>query len=110
MAIARFKDLCLDAADPARLGPFYAAVLGRTWEADDEGEGVLRGPTPQHTIWINRVAEEKTVKHRVHLDVFARDLADLTALVATVLVPPHDGQPWTLIADPEGNEFCAFTR
>jgi Glyoxalase-like domain len=110
MAIARFKDLCLDAVDPARPGPFYAAVLGRTWEADDEGAGVLRGPTPQHTIWINRVAEEKTVKHRVHLDVYARDLADLTALGATVLVPQHEGQAWTLMADPEGGEFDAFLR
>ena len=110
MAIARFKDLCLDAVDPARLGPFYAAVLGRDWEADDDGEGVLRGPTPEHTIWINRVAEEKTVKHRVHLDVYARDLAALTALGATVLAPQHGSQTWTLMADPEGGEFDAFLR
>jgi hypothetical protein len=110
MAIARFKDLCLDAVDPARLGRFYAALLGRTWEADGEGEAVLRGPTPQHTIWINRVAEEKTVKHRVHLDVYARDLAGLTALGATVLVPQHGSQTWTLMADPEGGEFDAFLR
>jgi len=33
MAIARFKDLCLDAGDPARLGAFWAAVLGGTWQA-----------------------------------------------------------------------------
>jgi len=87
MAIARFKDLCLDAGDPARLGAFWAAVLGRTWEARGDDEGLLRGPTPQHAIWVNRVPEAKTVKHRVHLDIYARDLAD-----------------------PEGNEFCAFTR
>ena len=110
MAIARFKDLCVDAVDPARLGQFYAAVLGRTWEADDEGEGVLRGPAPQHTIWINRVAEGKTVKHRVHLDVYVRDLADLTALGATVLVPQDGDRTWTLMADPEGGEFDAFLR
>ncbi len=110
MAIARFKDLCLDAVDPARLGRFYAAVLGRDWEADDDGEGVLRGPTPQHTIWINQVAEEKTVKQRVHLDVYTRDLADLTALGATVLEPPHGDRTWTIMADPEGGEFDAFLR
>ena len=110
MAIARFKDLCVDAVDPARLGQFYAAVLGRTWEADDEGEGVLRGQAPQHTIWINRVAEGKTVKHRVHLDVYVRDLADLTALGATVLVPQDGDRTWTLMADPEGGEFDAFLR
>ena len=31
MAIARFKDLCVDAGDPGLLGPFWAAVLGRAW-------------------------------------------------------------------------------
>jgi hypothetical protein len=87
MAIARFKDLCLDAGDPARLGAFWASVLGRTWEAKDDGDGLLTGPAPQHTIWVNRVPEAKAVKHRVHLDVYARDLADLRALGATVVEP-----------------------
>ena len=39
--IARFKDLCLDAGDPARLGSFWAAVLGRDWEAQANGDGLL---------------------------------------------------------------------
>ena len=109
MAIARFKDLCLDAGDPARLGAFWASVLGRTWEAQDDGDGLLTGPTPQHTIWINRVPEAKSVKHRVHLDTYARDLAGLQALGATVVEPRHGTRSWTIMADPEGNEFCAFT-
>jgi hypothetical protein len=57
MAIARFKDLCLDAGDPARLGAFWAAALGRTWQAQDNGDGLLTGPTSGHTIWVNRVPE-----------------------------------------------------
>jgi Glyoxalase-like domain len=110
MTIARFKDLCLDAAGPARLGAFWAAVLGRTWEAKDDGDGLLTGPTPQHTIWVNRVPEAKTVKHRVHLDIYARDLAGLEALGATVVEPQHGELRWTVMADPEGGEFCAFLR
>ena len=110
MTIARFKDLCLDAVDPARLGAFWAAVLGRTWETRDNGEGLLTGPTAQHTIWVNRVPEAKTVKHRVHLDIYARDLADLEALGATVVEPRHGTRGWTVMADPEGGEFCAFLR
>ena len=107
MAIARFKDLCLDAGDPERLGTFWAAVLGRTWQAKQDGDGLLTGPTSQHTIWVNRVREPKTVKHRVHLDIYARDLADLEALGATIVEPwPH----WTVMADPEGGEFDAFLR
>ena len=73
MAIARFKDLCLDVSDAARLGPFWSAVLGRTWEVKD-GSGLVTGPTPQHTIWINPVPEAKSAKNRVHLDIYARDL------------------------------------
>ena len=110
MAIARFKDLSLDAGDPARLGAFWSAVLGRTWEAQENGDGLLRGPTPQHTIWVNWVPEAKTVKHRVHLDIYARDLADLEALGATVVEPRHGTRTWTVMADPEGGEFCAFLR
>jgi hypothetical protein len=107
MTIARFKDLCLDAADPERLGAFWAAVLGRTWQAQEGGDGLLTGPAPQHTIWVNRVPEPKTVKHRVHLDIYARDLAGLEALGATVVEPRAR---WTVMADPEGGEFCAFVR
>jgi hypothetical protein len=107
MAIARFKDLCLDASDVTRFGLFWAAVLGRSWALQDDGDGVLTGPTPGHTIWVNGVPEPKAVKNRVHLDIYARSLADLEALGATTVQPfPR----WTVMADPEGGEFCAFLR
>jgi hypothetical protein len=110
MALARFKDLCMDATDPARLGGFWAEALGRSWEPDDDGEGLVRGPTDRHTIWINRVPEPKTVKHRVHFDIYARRLADLQALGSTVLRPEGDDRRWTVMADPEGGEYDAFLR
>jgi hypothetical protein len=107
MAIARFKDLCLDAVDVTRLGEFWAAVLDRTWKLQDDGDGVLTGPMPGHTVWVNGVPEPKTVKNRVHLDIYARSLADLEALGATRVEPfPR----WTVMADPQGGEFCAFLR
>jgi hypothetical protein len=109
MPIARFKDLCIDANDPARLGRFWAAALGRAFEAKDDGDGLLTGPTKQHTIWVNKVAEARTVKNRVHLDVYTRDLADLEGLGATI-VEPQGTRAWTVMADPEGGEFCAFLR
>jgi hypothetical protein len=110
VALARFKDLCMDAADPARLGEFWAAVLGRSWEQGGDGDGRLTGPTAQHTIWINRVPEPKTVKHRVHLDIYARRLADLEALGSVILRPEGGDRTWTVMADPEGGEYCAFLR
>ena len=100
----------MDANDPAMLGAFWAAVLGRTWEAKDNGDGLLTGPTPQHTIWVNRVPEPKTVKHRVHLDIYAQSLAELEALGARVLLPEGEDRQWTVMADPEDGEFDAFLR
>src|SRR2546421_721161 len=137
MAIGRFKDLCLDAGDPARLGAFWAAVLGRTWEAQANGDGLLAGATPQHTLWVYGVPvtkndgwftlegvpgmpiltmdfvpvpEPKTVKNRIHWDVTVPGVAPLVEAGATVLREPGGGIGWHVLADPEGNEFCAFTE
>ncbi len=100
VAIARFKDLCLGAGDPARLGAFWAAVLDRTWEARDDGEGLLRGLTPQHTIWVNRVPEAKTVKQRMHLDTYTRELANLEALGTALTAAEPLGGRWPAEALP----------
>ncbi len=107
MAIAAYKDLCIDALDPARLGRFWGEVLDLDLHIDDDGDAHLTGPTPAHTIWVNAVPETKTVKHRVHLDVNTASIAALERLGATVL---DDRHPWTVMADPEGGEFCAFVR
>jgi Glyoxalase-like domain len=108
MAIATFKDLCMDAADPARLGEFWGKVLDLEPHAKDDGDTYLTGATKQHTIWINRVPEPKTVKHRLHLDVNAGSVDEIVGLGATVL--DADSFRWTLMADPEGGEFCVFVR
>jgi hypothetical protein len=108
--VARFKDLCMDANDPAGLGAFWAVVLDRAWNAQGNGDGLLTGATPEHTIWINAVPEEKNVKHRVHLDIYATDLASLETLGAALIEPQHGDRTWTVLGDPDGSEFCAFLR
>ena len=107
MALARFKDLCIDAVDADRLGGFWAAGLGL--RPDERlGPTHLIGPTEQHGLWVNTVPEPKSVKHRVHLDVHARSVEEYQRLGATVL--DADSFRWTVMADPEGGEFCAFVR
>jgi hypothetical protein len=54
------------------------------------------------------VPEPKTAKNRVHWDVTVADLAPLVDAGATVLREPDDDIDWHMLADPEGNEFCAF--
>jgi hypothetical protein len=110
MALARFKKLCIDANDPSRLGAFWAAVLGLSWTPHDNGEGLVSGPAPHPRIWVNRVPEPKSAKHRVHLDVYATDLERLETLGSRSLLPEGDGRRWTVMADPEGGEYCAFLR
>jgi predicted enzyme related to lactoylglutathione lyase len=72
---------------------------------DPEGDGP--------TIWFNRVPEPKVTKNRVHIDVNLTGEDEIERLVArgaTVLRPlgAVPDEPWAIMADPEGNEFCAF--
>ena len=108
--LARWKDLCLDAGSQAALGAFWARVIGLE-VVTSPGKVSLDGTLPSHRVWMNAVAEARTVKHRVHLDVYAASIAELESLGATVLLPAEEsGFRWTVMADPEGGEFCAFLR
>jgi hypothetical protein len=110
MSLARWKDLCLDATDQAALGEFWAAVIGLE-VVTSPGFVSLDGELPGQRVWINHVDRPKTVKNRLHLDVYAASVADVEALGATVLAPAEDtGYSWTVMADPEGGEFCVFVR
>jgi len=106
MALARYKDLCIDAVDAERQACFWAQALGLSPDADRSV--YLIGPTTQHGVWVNAVPEPKTVKQRVHLDVHGRSVSEYEHLGATVL--DAESFPWTVMADPEGGEFCVFVR
>lgn len=64
-------------------------------------------------LLFQRVPEAKTVKNRLHLDVHAgperreAEVERLVGLGATVLREvAEQGGVWTVLSDPEGNEFC----
>lgn len=107
MSEARFKDLVLDAADVRRSGAFWAAATGLALTLQDGGDGILRDGIAEHVIWVNAVPEPRSVKQRVHLDLFTGSVAALEALGATV-EEAYAG--WTVMRDPEGGELCAFPR
>ena len=106
MAIATYKDLCIDAVDAAALGRFWAGALRLDLHLDDDGDAKLVGPTPRHTVWVNTVPEPVTVKQRMHLDVRADSVDDLVALGGVVV--DAGSFPWTVMKDVEGGELCAF--
>jgi predicted enzyme related to lactoylglutathione lyase len=110
----RWNELCMDTVeDGPRLGEFWAAVIGgelRSSDTDAAGDVVVPR-LDGGGISMCPVPEAKTVKHRVHLDVYAVAIADLEALGASVVLPAgQSGFAWTVMADPEGGEFCAFLR
>jgi hypothetical protein len=117
--IARFKDLCLDATDHQMLASWWCDVLGYrrrtpddpddpTWERPPEWPVPIVDPTGAGPlIWIVPVPEAKTVKNRMHIDVFG-DVAEIVGRGARVVLPRGDDREWDVLVDPEGNEFCVF--
>ena len=105
-------ELVVDAANPVEIASWWGARLGVP--VRDEGKPWVwleDVPGFPYRYWVfNPVPEPKTVKNRVHWDVVLRDasVADLVAAGATVLRAEDDELMWTVMADPEGNEFCAF--
>lgn len=108
MAIARYKDLCMDANDPATQAAFWSGRLGWAAHALDDGDACLKDEAGRVQVWINRVPEPVTVKNRLHVDVHAPDLESVMDAGATLI----DGEsfPWKLMQDPDGQEFCVFVR
>jgi hypothetical protein len=106
-------ELVVDARDPGAIAEWWAARLGGT-VGRREGttfawvEGAAGFP---YMFWVfNAVPEPKTVKNRVHWDVTLVDatLDDLLAAGATLVRARDEEIAWTVLADPEGNEFCVF--
>ncbi|MDO2968171.1 VOC family protein [Mycobacteroides abscessus] len=104
-ARASLKDFCIDATSPVPVAKFWAAAIGGEVDVDDAGEAFIRRGKAVD-IWVNRVPEAKGVKNRVHFDVYTRAVADLVALGATLLEEHEPDR--VVMADIEGNEFCAF--
>ncbi len=106
-------ELVVDSADPLRMATWWAARTGGTvGQREGESFAWVEGAAGfPWAYWVfNPVPEPKTVKNRVHWDVTLQDasLDDLVAAGASVVRAKDDEIRWTVMADPEGNEFCAF--
>jgi predicted enzyme related to lactoylglutathione lyase len=117
----RLVQIAMDARDDSALGRFWAQALGWTISSEAPGVTSLEPPGVPYPdpsalfIDIATVPEPKTVKNRVHLDLAATSAAHQADLVARLkdlgATPADIGQgdvPWTVLADPEGNEFCVL--
>jgi predicted enzyme related to lactoylglutathione lyase len=115
---SRIAVIAIDALEPRRVAAFWADVLG--WRIVEEGaDGVSIAPADAAwpTIDVVPVPEHKGVKNRLHLDLrpdattAPEEVARVLALGARhVDVGQQPDSTWTVLADPEGNEFCILSR
>ncbi|HYP46905.1 MAG TPA: VOC family protein [Propionibacteriaceae bacterium] len=126
----RWYSAVVDCLDVSAQATWWATALGwkKAYEADDEV--VLVPPhaslelvqslpweeVPPGLVFVP-VPEGKAIKNRLHLDLAPHttddrdsEIARLIAAGATrVDVGQADDASWTVLADPEGNEFCVLS-
>lgn len=118
----RIAELVLDARNPELLARFWCEVLGYI-ELERVDAGIEIGVPgigfggPQPTIVIDQTTEPKVGKLRLHVDVSATDrnqeeeLERLLAAGARLVDSGQTGdEPWQVLADPEGHEFCLLRQ
>lgn len=127
----RWYSTVIDTFDPSTLAHWWAEAIAWQviYEAEDEvvlipgyvtGEEDVRAMewarVPPGLVFV-RVPEPKPGKNRLHLDLAPHtsqdrdvEIARLEGLGATrVDVGQDAGASWTVLADPEGNEFCVLS-
>ena len=114
MTVAKAKAgaLMIDCHDPDALLAFWSEVLGIE-AAQRYPNYIFCTPIPGNEIRLafQRVPEDKTVKNRLHLDLTHEDpegfIGKVEQLGGSRLEDHGDSSfSWTILADPEGNEFC----
>ena len=112
---SRLAQIAISAQNPQVVAEFWCAVLG--WVVHEVEAGVVWCIGPADGSWpgidVGPTPEGKSGKNRLHLDVRAdgvsteEELQRLLALGAyRVDVGQDPSVTWTVLADPEGNEFC----
>jgi glyoxalase superfamily protein len=107
--------LTIDCHDPKLLADFWCAALGyRLVEIDEEDAEIKPIEGIGWTLLFQIVPEGKSAKNRLHLDLrssgsMASEVARLEQLGATAITRVDEGGSfWTVMGDPEGNEFCVL--
>jgi predicted enzyme related to lactoylglutathione lyase len=106
-----------DSEDPDRLAKFWGAVFGVEVEArlGDPPRFVNLAPVAPGfpRVCFQRVPEPKTVKNRLHFDVWVEDVEEACLKVEALGATRRDvddfhefGYSWRRMSDPEGHEFC----
>jgi 4a-hydroxytetrahydrobiopterin dehydratase len=106
-------ELALDSADPAAIGPFWAALLTGSPDALD-GDDVVDPNGRVPLLWFQDTEPHETPRQRFHVDLWVpHDVADerIAAAVAAGgrVVDDANAPSFVVLADPEGNKACVCT-
>src|SRR5262249_7072946 len=109
--------ICTDCHDPAALARFWAQASGWTVIHQADGFAGLRSPAGTGPfLEFLRNPDPKQVKNRLHPDLAPEKSDDRDAELDRLLghganrIDIGQGEvPWTVLADPEGNEFCLLS-
>ena len=107
----QLANITFDAADPQRLAAFWSQATGRKIVRSEPYFAMLASDEDPVRMLILKVPEGKTAKNRMHLDFHAADREAEVARLVSLRATRHDtrnelGIEWTVLTDPEGNEFC----
>lgn len=103
-------EFAIDTTDPARIRPFWAAVLGYVERNGDLYDPVGRGPW----LWFQLDDGSRPQRNRIHVDVSVpHDVAEERIAAALAaggrLVTDRFARSWWVLADADGNEVCICT-
>lgn len=108
-----FSGMVFDCADPITLARWWAELLGTEVVTESDDFCVVRPPEGRKTtISFQKVPEAKQVKNRAHPDLVVGDKIAAVARAVQMGATQLDdytwggGWSWTVMQDPEGNEFC----
>jgi hypothetical protein len=117
---ARVANVALDCDDVLKVAQFWSKALDRPLDAGASREFASIGGTDAARIevawYFNRVAGPKQAKNRLHIDLVDPDPNAVDELVRSgaTIVDKHrlspGGHQWTVLQDPEGNEFCIAAK
>jgi predicted enzyme related to lactoylglutathione lyase len=110
----RLHHIVIDTHDLPRLAGFWTQALG--WQVLSERDNEIVIGTDENApvgICLMPVTDQKVVKNRVHIDLTSsaadrdQEIERLIGLGARrVDIGQTGSESWTVLADPEGNEFC----
>lgn len=113
---ARLGNITFDCEDALVVGTLWSKVLGRPLDPGGSSGycSIGRGdPDRKSPAWFfEKVPELKTSKNRMHLDLVDPEVAAVERFITlgAYIVAEHalegGSQNWTVMQDPEGNEFC----